>query len=347
MPVIEPPKSAPRRTCRSTGAAGTAGHNAPACHKSATVRAVCFCLRHGYVTTGHSAAARRRATTHSARNRSTSRAAMQPSGGGRRLAVTGVRHIAGREHAAHAGAGIVGTGCSLFVHGHLAGKGCGVGPVADGNENAGRCQVGHGAVFTFFRRSPVTSLRLTSRTSATTLSQRMSILGCCRTRSAHDPRGAELVAPVNHRHARSEAVRKRRLPWRIAAANHGDGDAPVERAVAGRATRNAPPDQRLFRWQSQINGGRAGGNDDGAARQFRAGIQANAQRLCWKSQPATAPLNTRAPKRSAWAPHLESQFRTVNFPPESQDSFPPRWWWSIGRPAGASIRTGFRLARAV
>ena len=94
-----------------------------------------FSIRHG--APFHSAACC--CCAPCARNRSASSAAMQPRpGGGHRLAVDVVGHVAGGEQARHRGRGRIGRGPDVAVRLHLdlAGDQLGRGRMADGDEHA-------------------------------------------------------------------------------------------------------------------------------------------------------------------------------------------------------------------
>jgi hypothetical protein len=74
---------------------------------------------------------------------------------------------------------------------------------------------------------------------------------------------AQLVAPVNQGHVRGDVRQiQRLLDRRVAAAHHGHRLAPVEKAVAGRACRDALAAEGLFRGQAQILCRGAGGDDE-------------------------------------------------------------------------------------
>src|SRR5262245_13634762 len=78
----------------------------------------------------------------------------------------------------------------------------------------------------------------------------------------HDFRGAELIAPMYQRHLGAEAREKvRLLHGRIAAANHHNLLAAVEKSIAGGAGAHAVSDQLLLVGKSQPARGRARRDD--------------------------------------------------------------------------------------
>src|SRR5580658_4543765 len=81
----------------------------------------------------------------------------------------------------------------------------------------------------------------------------------------HDARGAEVLAPVNQSHLRSEAGEKERFfHRRIAATDYGDLFSGEEETVAGGAGADAVSDQRLFRRKTQPACRSAAGDDQRA-----------------------------------------------------------------------------------
>ena len=79
----------------------------------------------------------------------------------------------------------------------------------------------------------------------------------------HDRRRAELVAPVDDHDLAREAGEERRLLHRgVAAAHDRDDLVAEERAVAGRAVRDAASLQRLLRREPELTCARTGRDDD-------------------------------------------------------------------------------------
>ena len=128
----------------------------------------------------------------------------------------------------------------------------------------------------------------------------------------HDERRPELVAPVDQRHALREARQKHRLFHRRVAAAHHDDVAPAEKkAVAGGATGNPVPDQRLFRFQPQPARARAGGDDYRGRFQF-ALFQFQPVGLAFQPQPLHPPVAKLRSKTLRLPPDVVNQLRPLD-----------------------------------
>ena len=109
-------------------------------------------------------------------------------------------------------------------------------------------------VFTLRKRTARISPFSSGMYFVTTVFQIGSIFLFANTRSGHDFRRAQFVAPMNQINLRGEAGEEQRLFRRgIAAAHDADRHVSVKRAVASRAGRQAMADQFLFVLQSELS----------------------------------------------------------------------------------------------
>ena len=83
----------------------------------------------------------------------------------------------------------------------------------------------------------------------------------------HDGFGAKAVSAVHQIDLAGDVAEIQRFfHGGVAAANHADGFAAIEKAVASGAGAHAAPHVGLFRRQAQVFGRGAGGDDEGVAR---------------------------------------------------------------------------------
>src|SRR5450759_5704864 len=89
-------------------------------------------------------------------------------------------------------------------------------------------------------------------------------LGMLEQANLQDALGAEMIAAMHNGHLRGEVGEKQRFLDRgVAAADHDDLLAAIEKSVAGRAGRHAKALEFLFRWRAEPARLRAGGKNDG------------------------------------------------------------------------------------
>ena len=189
------------------------------------------------------------------------------------MAVHVVRHVAGGEHARHAGGGGIAVGAAgdldvAVVHGQLALEQAGVRRVADGDEDAGNIQL---------PRLPVRRAGQTRAGDARGVAKHF-----CQGVVPHHLHGAPIgafeqpvlqhllrpqgVAPMHDVDAAGDVGEVERFfHGGVAAADHGDRLVAEEEAVAGRAGAHAAPFVRFLGRQAEVLGGSAGRHDQGVA----------------------------------------------------------------------------------
>src|SRR5205809_4310600 len=188
------------------------------------------------------------------------------AGGGHRLAVARVLHVAAGEDAGEARLRRARPGhdVAALVHLELACEELRVGLVADGDEEAlgleraalvGACVLDHHA-------GDPAVLRLAQDLAHHHVPPELDLRvppGAV----LHDLGGAQLVAAVEHAHARGVLGQEvRLLHGRVAAAHHHHVLLLEEEAVAGGAGRDAVPHERLLGGEAEELGRGAGGDDE-------------------------------------------------------------------------------------
>ncbi|MPM35580.1 hypothetical protein SDC9_82173 [bioreactor metagenome] len=186
------------------------------------------------------------------------------------LAVDVVLHVAGGEHAVHAGLGgkafqaALGDDVAGLVHFQVALEDFGVGRVADGDEAALQGDVFYLAVLCALDADAGHAALVAQHfvEGEVGLEFDLAFLDLVHELVDQDGLGLELVAAVDQGDLAGDVGQIQRLfDGGVAAADHADGLLAVEEAVAGGAGRHALAHEGFFGRQAEVTGGCAGGDD--------------------------------------------------------------------------------------